>query len=255
MRNSKISRLFVCGVIIFLVLKLPLLLAQSERYRQRSLAYLDTLLEKQADIADRIQLILMQSSPRLEQVAAVEQKNRQLYAQLALCQTQMQGSSVSATLAANQKSEVTIQSKLSFAGGAWIVLSGSNEGVNQGDMVSSYGVFLGIVSVVHQTYSGIETLSSLTTPLLVQHQHSLLTGVLQNEGSELLVQFSKRVDPLTKGYVFLTVPDGAHAKNPYPIVILESEKSGVMDSTSIVKVKPIANPQVGMNVTIVLHQD
>lgn len=194
------------------------------------------------------------SVSRTEQL---EIKNRNLYSQLSACELRIAQSSGSATQAAkitlsNDEQKPSI---LSFAGGKWIVLSGSHDGIQEGDSVLIDGVFLGMITSVRSTYSTIDTLASNILPVLVQHERSGSAAVIRTDKNGISAQFTKRVDDLQTGDVFVSVPDGKHSHKGYPIATLETVDSKMSDSVSTVTVQPIARPTIGAVVSVIISRE
>ncbi len=183
-------------------------------------------------------------TPATALIQSLEKENRELAIKVA--QLSPFGASASARIA-----EPTIKAPLSFAGGQWIFLAGSDAGVKVSGLVLIDGTVLGTIRSVHRSYAEVETLSLRAVPLLVQHRQSTQTGIFSVEDNHFVVQFPEKISSIAPLDVLLSVPDGATTRTSYPVAIVESVSTGSAQTTTSVRVKLLARPVVGLEAAVI----
>lgn len=185
----------------------------------------------------------------LQNVEAIEKKNRQLYTELSRCQIN-QSANVDSTASAQLKDEKLIHAKISQFAGHWIILSGKNDGVERGDLVLINGVYLGVVDVVSNVFATLETVHDQVSPLVVLHSRTRTSGLYSLQAGWRRVAFTQVIPDLQEGDTISTTPDGRHTKESFPIGIVSSVETKSSDSVSKVLLTPIAQPKVFDDVVV-----
>lgn len=179
----------------------------------------------------------------------IEKRNRTLYRELTTCQLDLGVKKTSTGSATPIKGNVR-SGKISQFAGRWIVLMGTRDGMEQGDIAILDGTYLGTVISVSKEYATLETVFDQASPLLAIHSQTRTTGLYSVQGGKQRITFTQVIPDLRPGDVITSSPDGKHTKESYPIGTVASIETIASDSVSRALLTPLAKPRVFDDVLI-----
>jgi cell shape-determining protein MreC len=187
-------------------------------------------------------------------LSTLESHNRDLYAQVIAGKQRISTLEgiCEATGSAQIKPPSVRSTLISKFQGKWIVLTGSEAGVQGGELVIINGIYLGFIAEVSPSRSIVSTVQDTQTPLLVMHVQSRELGLLQLDRGKIVIQFSSKVDDIKADDDIVSVPDGKTSDVSYPLAKVEAVLTSPADSVSLVQVRPYVIPKVGSSVDIIV---